>query len=47
MVSIIKVRIKVLGQYLQAVGRKSKVLINKFGEVKFRNPEELLKFLDI
>ena len=34
---------KVLGQYLQAVGRKSKALINKFGEVKSRNPEELLE----
>ena len=35
---------KVLGKFLQRVGRISKRLINRHGEVESRNPEELLEF---
>ena len=36
---------KILGQFIQGIGRESKRLINKHGEIDSRNPEELLEFL--
>ena len=35
---------KILGQFIQGIGRESKRLINKHGEIDSRNPEELLEF---
>ena len=34
---------KILGKFLQRVGRTSKNLVNKHGEIESRNPEELLE----
>ena len=35
---------KILGKFLQRVGRISKNIINRYGEIESRNPEELLEF---